>query len=63
MYDVWLINAAIQVISPYAAGTWLGRWYAASYQLALAAASAATGNAINTLQATPVAWNSNIQRG
>lgn len=61
MYDVWLINAGAS--SPYSAGTWLGRWYAASYQLALAAASQQTGNAIGTLQATPVVWNSTIQRG
>ena len=53
-FDVWQINAAIQVLSPYAAGTWLMRVFAATPALAVAIVASATGLSASTLQAVPL---------
>ena len=58
LFDVWLINAG--ALSPYSAGTWLGRWFGANNIVACQAAANATGNSINSLQATPVVQSSFI---
>lgn len=54
LFDVWLFNPAIQLLSPDTAPTWLGRWFAATSSIAVTLAASATGNSANVLQATPV---------